>query len=108
MPIYEYRCLDCDHEFELIQKFSDPPAENCPACSGAVHKLISRSAFHLKGNGWYATDYARKGSQNGKSSKESSPGGSDTDSSPSSSAKDASKATKDTAKAATAEAVVAA
>jgi putative FmdB family regulatory protein len=96
MPIYEYRCLDCDHAFELMQKFSDPPAEHCPACSGTVHKLISRSAFHLKGNGWYATDYARKGSQkgsqNGKSSKESSPSGSDTDSSTASSAKDTPKA----------------
>jgi putative FmdB family regulatory protein len=67
MPIYEYHCQDCHHEFELIQKFSDPPLAQCPSCSGAVHKLISRSAFHLKGDGWYVTDYARKGNQNGKS-----------------------------------------
>ena len=66
MPIYEYRCLDCGHQFELMQKFSDPPAETCTSCSGTVQKLISRSAFHLKGSGWYVTDYGRNGSANGK------------------------------------------
>ena len=66
MPIYEYRCLDCGHQFELMQKFSDPPAETCTSCSGTVQKLISRSAFHLKGSGWYVTDYARNGGANGK------------------------------------------
>ena len=66
MPIYEYRCLDCSHQFELMQKFSDPPAETCPTCSGTVQKLISRSAFHLKGSGWYVTDYGRNGSADGK------------------------------------------
>ena len=66
MPIYEYRCLDCGHQFELMQKFSDPPAETCTSCSGTVQKLISRSAFHLKGSGWYVTDYGRNGSTNGK------------------------------------------
>lgn len=66
MPIYEYRCLDCEHEFELMQRFSDPPAERCPACAGRVQRLISLSAFHLKGDGWYVTDYVRKGSKNGK------------------------------------------
>jgi len=68
MPIYEYRCADCNHQFELMQKFSDPPLEQCPSCAGQVHKLISRSAFHLKGSGWYVTDYARKGGQTGTSS----------------------------------------
>ena len=66
MPIYEYRCLDCGHQFELMQKFSDPPAKTCTSCSGAVQKLISRSAFHLKGSGWYVTDYGRNGSANGQ------------------------------------------
>ena len=66
MPIYEYRCLDCGRQFELKQKFSDPPAETCTSCSGTVQKLISRSAFHLKGGGWYVTDYGRNGSANGK------------------------------------------
>ena len=66
MPIYEYRCLDCGNQFELMQKFSDPPAEICTSCSGSVQKLISRSAFHLKGSGWYVTDYGRHGSADGK------------------------------------------
>ncbi len=66
MPIYEYRCLDCGHQFELMQKFSDPPAETCTSCTGTVQKLISRSAFHLKGSGWYVTDYGRNGSANAK------------------------------------------
>ena len=71
MPIYEYRCLDCGHQFELMQKFSDPPAETCTSCSGTVQKLISRSAFHLKGSGWYVTDYGRNGSANGKATDKS-------------------------------------
>ena len=66
MPIYEYRCLDCGHQFELMQKFSDPPAETCTSCAGTVQKLISRSAFHLKGSGWYVTDYGRNGNAQGK------------------------------------------
>ena len=66
MPIYEYRCLDCGHQFELMQKFSDPPAETCTSCAGTVQKLISRSAFHLKGSGWYVTDYGRNGNADGK------------------------------------------
>src|SRR5215467_14092183 len=72
MPIYEYRCLDCGHQFELMQKFSDPPAETCTSCSGTVQKLISRSAFHLKGSGWYVTDYGRNGKATGKNDSESS------------------------------------
>ena len=66
MPIYEYRCLNCGYQFELMQKFSDPPAETCPSCAGVVQKLISRSAFHLKGSGWYVTDYGRNGNANDK------------------------------------------
>lgn len=65
MPIYEYRCLDCDYEFERMQRFSDSPLTECPSCAGHVQKLISRSAFHLKGDGWYITDYARKSGTNG-------------------------------------------
>ena len=73
MPIYEYRCQDCHHEFERMQKFSDPPVAACPACEGAVQKLISRSAFHLKGSGWYVTDYARDGGQKSDSPDKSAP-----------------------------------
>ena len=59
MPIYEYNCKNCGKGFEILQKFSDPPPLKCPLCSGEVSKLISQCAFHLKGTGWYATDYAR-------------------------------------------------
>jgi putative FmdB family regulatory protein len=62
MPLYEYKCDACGATFELIQKFSDPPAGTCQKCGqGPVQKLLSSPAFHLKGSGWYVTDYARKG-----------------------------------------------
>lgn len=60
MPIYEYNCKNCGKGFEILQKFSDSPPLKCPLCSGEVSKLISQCAFHLKGTGWYATDYAKK------------------------------------------------
>lgn len=66
MPLYEYQCEACDNRFELIQKFSDPPAEACPICGGAVRKLLSSPAIQFKGTGWYITDYARKGSDGSK------------------------------------------
>jgi putative FmdB family regulatory protein len=93
MPIYEYHCLDCGHEFDLLQKFSDPPVTTCPSCSGTVKKLISRSAFHLKGDGWYVTDYARKSGKNGSSSSSAK----DSDTSKSSDTADTSSAPKDSA-----------
>ncbi len=61
MPLYEYQCPKCGR-FELIRKFSDEPVTECPTCGSPVQKLASAPAFHLKGSGWYATDYAKKGS----------------------------------------------
>ncbi len=79
MPIYEYRCLECNNEMEVMQKFSDEPLSTCPQCGGQLKKLISNSSFILKGTGWYKTDYAsperkkameaEKYSGNGKSAK---------------------------------------
>jgi putative FmdB family regulatory protein len=60
MPIYEYECSECGRIDEMIQKFSDRPLTKCRHCSGKLHKLISQSSFHLKGTGWYITDYANK------------------------------------------------
>lgn len=58
MPIYEYICNDCGKGFEALQKFSDKPLKQCVHCSGKnVEKVISQSSFHLKGSGWYKTDY---------------------------------------------------
>lgn len=65
MPLYEYACGSCGARFERIRKFSDPPVTTCPECGGTVEKLISSPAFHLKGSGWYITDYARSGQKEG-------------------------------------------
>jgi len=66
MPLYEYGCTACGHQFEVIRKFSDPPEEKCPKCGGAVRKLQSAPAFQFKGTGWYVTDYAKSGQAEGK------------------------------------------
>jgi putative FmdB family regulatory protein len=58
MPIYEYNCKQCG-VFEVTQRITESPLSICPACAGAVHRLISVTSFVLKGSGWYATDYAR-------------------------------------------------
>ena len=60
MPIYEYECDSCGAVEEVIQKFSDKPLRTCSQCSGKLRKLISQNSFHLKGSGWYVTDYANK------------------------------------------------
>jgi putative FmdB family regulatory protein len=78
MPLYEYECQACGHRFETIQKFSDAPIETCPKCGGAVHKLQSAPAFHLKGSGWYITDYARK-DQGGAAGGKDKPSGESSD-----------------------------
>jgi putative FmdB family regulatory protein len=58
MPIYEYECKACGHTFDTIQSFSEEPLTDCPVCKEpALRKLISASAFHLKGSGWYVTDF---------------------------------------------------
>jgi putative FmdB family regulatory protein len=62
MPIYEYKCSKCGHITEAWQGFSDPPLSTCEACGGPVKKIISQNTFHLKGSGWYVTDYASKSS----------------------------------------------
>lgn len=66
MPIYEYQCEQCGSVEEALQKISDKPLTKCPRCSGKLHKLISHSSFHLKGTGWYVTDYAGKTQAQGK------------------------------------------
>jgi putative FmdB family regulatory protein len=60
MPIYEYECEFCGKVIEHWQKFSDAPLTTCGYCGSNLHKLISHSSFHLKGSGWYVTDYAGK------------------------------------------------
>lgn len=67
MPIYEYQCAACGRVVERWQKISDAPLTECQACGGSLHKLISSCAFHLKGSGWYVTDYAGKNAAAGSS-----------------------------------------
>ena len=58
MPIYEYRCDSCGFQKEHLQKMSDAPLADCPACGQASYvKLVSAAGFQLKGTGWYATDF---------------------------------------------------
>ena len=58
MPMYEYECGACGGRFEVLQKFSDPLLTECRLCrAGGVRKVLSQTAFVLKGGGWYATDY---------------------------------------------------
>jgi putative FmdB family regulatory protein len=62
MPIYEYRCGACGQEHEVLQKVSEPPLTQCPACGKpALQKLLSAAGFQLKGSGWYATDFKGAG-----------------------------------------------
>jgi putative FmdB family regulatory protein len=64
MPIYEYRCLECNHQEEHLQKVSEPMLTVCPSCGKPSYKkLLSAAGFQLKGSGWYATDFRNKGSK---------------------------------------------
>jgi len=61
MPIYEYECNGCGSKHEFIQKFSESPKRKCPSCGKSrLRKMVSAAAFHLKGNGWYVTDFRDK------------------------------------------------
>ena len=58
MPIYEYACRACEHEFETLQKLSEAPLVDCPQCGAAeLRKKVSAVRFRLKGGGWYETDF---------------------------------------------------
>ena len=86
MPIYEYACKKCG-DFEITQRITEPALKKCPTCGSKVSKLISQSAFHLKGTGWYVTDF-----KDGKPSKDAK------DSSDSKETKSDSKETKSDSK----------
>ncbi len=64
MPIYEYRCASCGHELEALQKLSEAPLTQCPACKGeTLRKKVSAAGFQLKGSGWYVTDFRNSGAK---------------------------------------------
>jgi putative FmdB family regulatory protein len=60
MPVYEYQCDQCGKIEEAFQRLTESPLSTCKHCSGTLNKIISQSTFHLKGSGWYVTDYANK------------------------------------------------
>ena len=76
MPIYEYRCADCDHRLEVVQKLSEEPMVSCPECKkDSLRKIISAGGFRLKGDGWYETDFKSGNKKNVAGSESSSSGG---------------------------------
>lgn len=65
MPIYEYVCNECGHDFDALQKMSDAPLRDCPACEkSALKKIISAPGFRLSGSGWYETDFKSDNQKN--------------------------------------------
>lgn len=61
MPIYEYECTMCHHQFDLMQKINETPMKQCPEChQETAVRLVSAAGFQLKGTGWYATDFKNK------------------------------------------------
>jgi putative FmdB family regulatory protein len=93
MPIYEYACKNCKHHFETIQSFSDEPLVECPEChKAALEKLLSAPAFHLKGTGWYATDFKNSGKGADKANDKNDDKKSDTGATTDATASDTSKA----------------
>ncbi len=77
MPIYEYQCQSCRHELEALQRLSDDPLRDCPACgTPGLHKKISAAGFRLKGGGWYETDF-KSGSKKNLAGDSGSTGGGD-------------------------------
>lgn len=90
MPIYEYECKKCGQLSEVWQKFSDPPLTKCGSCKGKLRRIISQNSFHLKGTGWYVTDYASKGGSAAKNKSEKDTTGSNAKPSESTASKESS------------------
>lgn len=74
MPIYGYRCSECQHELELLQSMSDAPLTQCPVCGGRLQKLLYPVGVHFKGSGFYSTDYKKNGGSKTSTSSEQSEG----------------------------------
>lgn len=56
MPTYHYRCTDCGHEFDQVQRFSDDALTICPSCNGTIRRVFHPAGVVFKGSGWYVTD----------------------------------------------------
>lgn len=62
MPIYAFECTACGHQFDRLQKMSDPDPDSCPACTqGAIKRQVTAPSFRLAGSGWYETDFKKDG-----------------------------------------------
>ena len=62
MPIYAYRCTECGHAEDVLQKMSDAKLTDCPACGKSTYaKQVTAAGFQLKGSGWYVTDFRNNG-----------------------------------------------
>ena len=73
MPTYGYRCGNCGHQFEIIQRISDEPLTTCPKCQGKLAKILYPVGISFKGSGFYTTDYKGAGKSSDSSSNGSSP-----------------------------------
>ncbi|MGO1541728.1 MAG: FmdB family zinc ribbon protein [Luteimonas sp.] len=62
MPIYAFQCTSCSHQFDRLQKMSDPDPDACPECAAdAVKRQLTAPSFRLSGSGWYETDFKKDG-----------------------------------------------
>jgi putative FmdB family regulatory protein len=78
MPTYEYRCRDCGHSFDIVQKMSDDALTHCPECGGELRKVFAPPAISFKGSGFYATDHGKKSkSASGEPKKDAAPASGD-------------------------------
>ncbi len=95
MPTYQYRCKECDHEFEVVQSFTDDPLESCPECQGRLKKVYGNVGISFKGSGFYKTDSRSSAkSAGGSSSSTSDPASSTSDSTPKSDTSSGDKSDK--------------
>jgi putative FmdB family regulatory protein len=78
MPTYEYRCRDCGHSFDIVQKMSDDQLTHCPECGGELRKVFTAPAISFKGSGFYATDHGSKGKKSSGDTGEKKDGSTDT------------------------------
>ena len=105
MPTYEYRCRDCGHSFDIVQKMSDEPLTHCPECGGHLRKVFAPPAISFKGSGFYATDHRKKATSSADGKSTDAKEGTDTkkdsakESTPSSGSSDAKKSDSSTSNA---------
>ena len=101
MPTYGYRCSNCGHQFEIVQRMTDAPLTSCPKCQGKLSKMLYPVGISFKGSGFYSTDYKGAGkdsaaSSNGSSSSSEGSGDSKPDAKPESKSETKTESKTDT------------